>query len=336
MQNAARRLVAATLALTVAALAGCAGSPVAQQTIDAQRAMQERQAQEEFNRKLSAMAVQTSRSDRTLQTAYPVGPGDVLEIAVFEVPELNTKVRINGKGTVILPLLGELEVGGKAVREVEALITERLTEFMHDPQVSVFIDEYQSQQIAVTGAVNDAALHTITRPRTVLELLSMSGGLSTGAGKQIYVQTTVDGKPQRLIIDLNEVLSNPDEKSLAILLKGGDSVFVPEAGTVFVEGAVNKPGAYPLKGGTGVLEAIAMAGGAKFEARENEIQVVTMGAQREKQVVKLDLDKLRANEVTGIELKDGDIVLVPTNALQAGFAGFWRGFSGIFGVGYGI
>jgi len=323
-------------AVLAAALTGCGGTPVAKETVDAQRAIQERAAKEEFNRKLAAMAVRTSRSDQVLQQEYPVGAGDVLDISVFEVEELNTKVRVNGKGTVILPLLGELEVGGKSLREVEDLITARLTEYMHDPQVSVFIAEYQSQQISVTGAVNQPALHTLTRPRTVLEMISMSGGLSQNAGKQIYVQTAVDNKSQRLIIDLNEVLSNPNEESLAIVLKGGDSIFVPEAGTVFVEGAVNKPGAYPLKGDTGVIEAIAMAGGAKFEAREGAIQVVTTGASGQREVVKMDLDKLRTNEAASIELQDGDIVMVPTNAAQAGLAGFWRGLTGIFSVGYGV
>jgi polysaccharide biosynthesis/export protein len=337
MLSARTRGVAALVAVLVLAITGgCGGTPVAKETVDAQRAIQERAAKDDLNRKLSAMAVATSRSDRVLQQEYPVGPGDVLDITVFEVEELNTKVRINGKGTVILPLLGEIDVGGKPLSEVENLIVERLKEFMHSPQVSIFIDEYQSQQISVTGAVNDPALHTLSRPRTVLEVLSLSGGLSEKAGNKIYVQTTMEGQSQRLIIDLDEVLANPDEESLAIVLGGGDSIFVPEAGTVFVEGAVNKPGGYELSGDTGVIEAIAMAGGAKFEAREGEVQVITMSAAGGKEVVNVDLDKLRANETAGISLQDGDIVLVPTSGLQAGFAGFWRGITGIFSVGYGV
>lgn len=331
-----RGLLALAAAAMLAVTAGCGGTPVTNETVDAQRSIQERAAKDELNRKLSAMAVTTSRSDQSLQQEYPVGAGDVLAISVFEVEELNTTVRVNRRGTVILPLLGELDVGGKSLREVEALIVERLTKFMHEPQVSVFIDEYQSQQISVTGAVNDPELHTLSRPRTVLEMLSMSGGLSEKAGKRIYVQTTLDGEPQRLIIDLDEVLANPDQQSLAIVLRGGDSIFVPEAGTVFVEGAVNKPGAYPLKGDTGVIEAIAMAGGPRFEARENDVQIITMSATGDKEVVATDLDELRANQAPSIALRDGDIVLVPSNTAKAGFAGFWRGLTGIFSVGYGV
>jgi polysaccharide export outer membrane protein len=231
-----------------------------------------------------------------------------------------------------------VSVGGKTLREIEDLLVKRLKQYMHDPQVSVYVSDYQSQQVSVTGAVNDPSLHTLTRPRTVLELLSMSGGLSPNAGKKIYVQTTVDGQPQRLIIDLDEVLNNPTDTSFALLLKGGDSIFVPEAGTVFVEGAVKKPGAYQLKGDTGVLEAIAMAGGAEFAARQSKVQVITLAGNggQGKEVVAVDLDKLRANESPNVVLKDGDIVLVPTNTVKAGFAGFWHGLAGIFGVGYSV
>lgn len=315
---------------------GCGTTPVSDDAVDGQRAAQERASKEELNRKLSSMAIRNSVDAKVLQQEYPIGAGDILDISVFDVEELNKTVRVNGKGTIILPLLGELQVGGKTLTEVEELITDELTEFMHDPQISVFIAEYRSQQISVTGAVNEPTLHTLTRPRTVLELLSMSGGLSAKAGKQIYVRTVIDGEPRRLIIDLDEVLTNPDNQSLAILLRGDDSIFVPEAGVVFVEGAVNKPGAYQLKGSTGVLEAIAMAGGPKFEARESGVQIITFANGDEKEVVPVDLDKLRANQGDNVELHDGDIVIVPTNTMKAGFSGFWRGISGIFGVGYSV
>lgn len=333
---ASTRLNAALGVVLVALIAGCASNRVAPETMDARRAVEERVSKEKMNRQLAALAVRTSTSNQALQQEYPVGAGDVLEISVFEVEELNTKVRVNGKGSVILPLLGELYVGGKALREIEVLLVDRLKEFMHDPQVSVFVAEYQSQQISVTGAVNEPALHTLTRPRTVLEMLSMSGGLSKTAGKSIYVNTRLEGQPQRLIIDLDEVLSNPDNDAFAILLKGGDSIFVPEAGTVFVEGAVNKPGAYQLKGDAGVIEAIAMAGGTQFEAQKT-IQVVTFGSSGQKEIININLGDLKANEAPNVALSDGDIVLVPTSAVKAGLSGFWlRGFTGIFGMGYNV
>lgn len=329
------RLVGIWILLAVfALLVGCRSTPLAHKTIDAQRAAQERASQDGFNNQLAAIAISTSQSDRLLEQEYPVGPGDVLDIAVFQVDELNTTARVNAKGTIILPLLGELKVGDKPLREVEELLDERLTEFMHDPQVSVFVAEYNAQQVSVTGAVNDPALHTLTRPRTVLELLSMSGGLTTDAGRKIYVQTTIKREPQRLIIDLDEIMRNPDDRSLRIALKGGDAIFVPEAGVVFVEGAVKNPGSYKLTGNTGVMEAIALAGGIKYEAKETIVQIYTMVPGKEAQVINVNMDELRAATGPNIALKDGDIVVVPISALKAGFAITARGIGSIFRVGF--
>lgn len=315
---------------------GCASQPVAQDTVNAQRVSQDRTSRGDLNKELASLAAQSGASAQTLWTDYPIGAGDVLEIAVFGVSELNTKVRVSRQGAIMLPLVGELAVGGRSPREVERMLDDRLTEYMHDPEVSVFVAEYQSQQVSVTGAVHSPAMHTLKQPRTVLELLSMSGGLSPEAGKMIYVNTTLDNAPQRFIVDLEQVLSNPNHENLEILLSGGDSIFVPQAGVVFVEGAVNAPGSYPLKGGTGIIEAIAMAKGTKFDAREADVQVFSSDASGERVVVSVPLDRIRANEVPNFELQDGDIVVVPSNTFKRNFAGFWSGFRGIFGMGYSL
>lgn len=324
------------LILMVGALVGCGSMPAPSETRDARTVTQARSDTMELNEKLASLAATSVVSSDLLRREYGVGAGDVLDVAVFNVEELNTKVRVGRAGTILMPLLGELEVAGKSVRKVEELIEKRLTEFLHDPDVTVFVAEYNSQQVPVNGAVNNPALHTLTRPRTVMELLSMSGGFTEDAGKQIYIRTLIDGKAQRVIMDLDQVLLNGHDEEHRILISGGDSIFVPQAGTVFVEGAVNDPGAYPLKGNTGVIEAIAMAGGAKFAAQEDKIQIVTITKTGAREIVSLNLDEVRANETSNVALSDGDIVLVPTSKMKAGWAGFWRGFSGIFGVGYGL
>lgn len=326
---------AAILCLSVLA-SGCQSTPVPEGTLNAQMAAQKRADTGELNQKLAAAALKASVDDGALEQEYAIGAGDVLNVSVFGVEELNTTVRVSSRGVVILPLLGGIKIGGRSPAEVEDLVAERLTEYIHAPSVSVYVSEYHAQQVSVTGAVGQPALHTLTRPRTVMELLSMSGGLSPKAGRQIYVQTRIDGEPQRLIIDLEKVLLNPDNGSLRVVLRGGDVIFVPEAGTVFVEGAVNRPGAYQLEAKAGVIEAVAMAGGTKFAARENLVRVITRSDAGEPDIVSVDLDEVRANQVPNVELQDGDIVLVPESGAKAGFAGFWRGFTGIFGVGYGL
>ncbi len=288
---------------------------------------------ESLNMQLAAAAGRQSASPAALEE-YRVGPGDVLEIAVFQVEELNLKVRVNGRGTVIVPLLGEVGVGDRTTAEVEEMVAAELGErYLHDPQVSVFVAEYRSRQITVMGSVKEPAVHSVQRPHTVLELLSMSGGLNEKAGYRIHVQTAMldadSGRPEprNLVIDLKSLLESGDA-AYNLVLRGGDSVYVPQAGVVFVEGAVRKPGAYQMQGETNVLKAIAMAGGSEYEAKEGSIQVFR--SSEDDAVIEVDLKAVRAKQVPDVLLQDGDIVVVGSNILKQGFAGFWRGITGLF------
>lgn len=318
-------------------LCACAGTSTTSTDVVRMQQSAQRQAEtEEINRKLSMMASAASLSSGSF--GYEVGPGDVLDIAVFQVEELNRKVRVSGDGTIDLPLLDELEVGGLTALEIEQLLARELGEkYLHDPQVSVFIDEYRSQEITVMGAVEEPGIHSVRRPHSLLEVLSMSGGLLPEAGGKVYVQTRTEdpdtGKltPSNLVIDLRQLLQSGDPE-YNLVLHGGDSVHVPKAGTVFVEGEVNKPGAYQMVGETNVLKAIAMAGGTQWEAKEDAIRVFRQDAEDQK-IIKVDMAAVKNNRAPDLILRDGDIVVVGTSGPKATLAGFWRGISGIFRVG---
>lgn len=331
-----------TLALAAAlALAGCGGGSnlASESSLEFQRAAAQRGKTEELNRQLTAVSEQFGA--RVAQSEYPLGAGDVIDIAVFQVEELNKTVRINGRGTIILPLLGEIEVAGLTAQEAERLLAERLTEYMHDPQVSVFVSEYRSQEISVLGAVQEPGIKQVTRSRTLLEMLTVAGGLSDAAGSQVYVQTTErdpdtgQAIARNAIVDLRQLLSSPEHN---FLLEGGDTVFVPEAGIVFVEGAVEKPGAVQLERDTTVLKAIAQAGGPKTYAIEDEVQVIRQDTDGDgrPEIRVVDLDTVRQTGSDDLLLEDGDIVVVGVNHLKRGWSGFWRGFAGIFSVGVGL
>jgi polysaccharide export outer membrane protein len=341
--NPARAVLAALIAagaLALLTLSGCAATSEPGSTAVAQvRSQADTYA---LNRQLaSAAAMRAATTRQYTQEEYRVGPGDVLDIAVFQVEELNRKARVSGSGTLILPLLGEVPVGGKTVAEVERMLAEELGRtFLRDPQVSVFVEEYRSQQITVMGAVEKPGVFNVYRPRNVFEMLSEAGGLTEDAGSKVYVQTVgIDaqtGQPTQdaIIIDLKQVLESSDP-TLNVVLRGGDTVHVPRGGTVFVEGAVRKPGAYQMRGEVNVLKAIALAGGTQFEAREGEIQVFRQETG-DKQVIDIDLKGIRDGRVPDVALRDGDIVIVKSDLIKRGFAGFWRGFTGIFSLGKSI
>ncbi len=327
--------------LSIVAITGCSGKKgtISEEALELQQVQAQREKTESLNRQLSTVADQLRMSAG--QNEYLLGSGDVLDIAVFQVEELNKTVRVNGRGSIILPLLGEIQVAGLTARAAEQQLVQGLTEFLHDPQISVFVAEYRSQEISVLGAVQEPGIKSVTRSRTLLEILTLAGGITEKAGSQIYVQTTdVDPDTQQslarnTIIELRQLLSTPEYN---LVLKGGDTVFVPKAGTVFVEGAVNNPGAFPLEVETTVLKIIAQAGGPKYEAIEDKVQIIRQDGDDDGKpdIITINLDEVRESGQNDVVVQDGDIVVVGINSFKRGMRGFWRGFTGLFTVGFAL
>ena len=233
-------------------------------------------ALEALNQQIEIASAKAEMTDRSVikRIGYKIGPDDVIEISVFLVEELNKTVRITGDGYILLPLVGALHVEGKTVQEVQNLLTRELGEkYLQDPQVNVFVAEYRSHQVAVLGAVAKPNIYNIKRPRSVLEMVSMAGGLTKEAGNRIRIQRGIIDEEsgelaaESLIVDLQPLIEGLN-KETTLLLSGGDSIMIPKAGAVFLEGQVFKPGAYPLTSGTTVLKALSMAGGTKFTAEK--------------------------------------------------------------------
>lgn len=108
---------------------------------------------------------------------YRIGPEDLLEVQVFGVDQLTRTVRVNSRGLISLPLIGNLEVGGLNAQQAEALIVGKLAEgFLQDPQVSLFIKEYTSQRVTIEGAVNKPGVYPLRGPTTLLQSLAVAGG----------------------------------------------------------------------------------------------------------------------------------------------------------------
>jgi len=269
---------------------------------------------------------------------YRLGPDDVLSIEAAQVEELHgLRIRVGGSGRVALPLLGTVSLAGLTLSEAEAELNQRLRRYMHNPQVTLFVDDYRSQEITVTGAVSNPGIYPVQRPRSLFELLSLAGGLTRDAGHTINARVHMpdpdNGQliPQSLIIDLRELLQEGEAQHL--VLSGGDSIFVPEAGVFFVEGAVSKPGAYSVRGDMNLLKAIAMAGGTDWAAIDNDIRIVRRTNAQEPEVISLDLRAIRDQQADDVPVLDGDIIVVSASGFKQGVSAFFRGISGIFSFG---
>lgn len=163
------------------------------------------------------------------QAEYRIGPLDLLEISVFQVPELSKSVKVNASGVVALPLIGTVTAGGRTVAELESEITAKLAaKYMQNPEVTVFVKESTSQRVTVDGAVEKPGIVPLTGPTTLMQTVAMSGGLKRGAKpREIVVFRSVGTQRTAAKFDLTAIRKGQAQDPL---LYGGDIVVVESSG----------------------------------------------------------------------------------------------------------
>jgi polysaccharide export outer membrane protein len=245
----------------------------------------------------------------------PVGAEDLLEISVFEIPDLNRTVRVSTRGTISLPLLGEIRVAGLTPTELEGRLRDELgRRYLQDPQVSVFVREHGSSKVSVLGAVGKPGVYEMIGPRTLLQILSQAGGLTDHAAAELFlIRGDADGGTERMPIDVRDLMASRDP-ALNVTIRSGDIVSVPieEDIYIYVDGAVRQPGRvdHPASRSITLLQAIAKAGGTTDRANLKEIQVLRKGGDGTQTVMQVNLKRIRKGKDPDPILQDGDIVVV--------------------------
>ncbi len=248
--------------------------------------------------------------------AYRIGPGDLLELKVFQVDELSQTVRVSEDGSITLPLLGRVMVEGLTQEGVVQKLTALLqAKYVKNPQVTIFIKEYKNQQVAVIGAVEKAGSYELVGRKNLLQIISMAGGFSETAGNEVFIlREGPDGVTSTVAIDLKDLLVNGNQK-LNIPIEPNDVINVPvdREIKVFVMGRVTKPGAVTAKLSEGVtlLQAIADAGGLAEGAKESAITITRKDKTGKEQKIKVNLKDIIKGKKKDILLQEGDVVFVP-------------------------
>jgi polysaccharide export outer membrane protein len=272
-----------------------------QGTLPVQKAVPSRgETTQQFNQRLEESRKTLSRaSAEPTVDEWRIGPDDMLEITVFEGPELNQTLRVSANGEISLQLLGEVRAGGLTPRQLELVLQELLRRtYMKDPHVGVFVRELQSHPVSVVGAVKRPGVFQIRGTKTVLELLSMAEGLADDAGDTVLVmrgasfpgasgsentdqKQQLDATSSQAIRDaplasrptavpqqdgaseIAEVnlkrLLESDDPAFNIPVHPGDIVKVPRAGIVYVVGEVKKPGGFVLRSNENISVLQALA-----------------------------------------------------------------------------
>ncbi len=279
----------------------------------------------EYNRRL----VQLEQSVRSAAGAAEgqIGPEDLLEITILGAEELNRTVRVNNAGEISLPLIGPVVAAGRTARELEQEIGRRLAErYMRDPQVSVFLKELNSRGVAVFGAVARPGVYQVRRRSSLVEMLSLAGGLAEDAGDRVLITRS----PERVLagelapvaeIHLKELLQS-DRAELDLAVWPGDVIRVPRAGVVYVVGEVHKPGGFLLRGNESisVLQSLALAEGLTRTAARSRVRIIRTDASTGvRQEIPVDLRRILDGKAPDLLLQPRDIVFVPNSAARGAF-----------------
>jgi polysaccharide biosynthesis/export protein len=275
-----------------------------------------------------------ARDDR-----YRIGPGDLLAISVFDYPQLATEIRVDSRGTIVLPMIeGEVQASCRTEVQLAREIGVRYLKYLKEPQVRVAVTDYQSQPVAVLGAVNSPGRFQLQRRLRLLELLTYVNGPATGAGRSIQIihtgsapcEVSPNGAEQSNGTEVAEQANGTEQPleyafetlSLSEALRGveranpfvqpGDIITVPEAETYYLMGNVAKPAAYPIKEPVTLTQAIVIAGGTLPDSQTSKIRIIRQaGPGAPKTELLCDLKAIAKEQSREVMLQANDIIEVP-------------------------
>ena len=261
-----------------------------------------------------ALVAGSLAAQQSARSTYRIGPKDLIEIKVFEVPDLNVELRVEGDGIVRLPLLGELRVEGLTTAQVADQLRAILEEkYIQRASVTVDIREYRSRPISVIGAVPRPGPLTVSGRWTLLEALAAAGGLADDHGDTIFVLRRSDnGLVDQVAINVEDLMVHA-KLDVNIPVFTGDLINVPATieVTVFCLGEVKRPGALTFKSTQRLtlLAAIARAGGLTDRASKT-IVIRRHDRSGEDTEIEANFKNIMSGKEPDVELERDDVVLV--------------------------
>ena len=245
------------------------------------------------------------------RSAVRLGAGDLIEVTVYNVPELNTRIRVSNEGDISLPLINNVHVDGLTIDEAEVIIERRLDDggFVKNPHVQIFVQEYTSQGASVLGEISKPGVYPVLGDQKLFTLISSAGGLTERAGKNITI--TRRGQAP-IVVAISHNLQDHPESNVPVF--PGDTVIVRRADVVYVVGDVSRPSGFLMDSGNiSVLQAIALAGGTNSTAKLGAVRIVRRGPNG-LSMVPVPLKKLMEAKANDMPMQADDILFVPTSA----------------------
>ena len=272
-----------------------------------------------------------------LRSTYLLGTDDQVTVHALDAEELSDKpVRIDPNGDIRLPLAGRIHAAGLTVGQLEAEVTDRLKRYIKEPEVSVSVVEFRSQPVSVIGSVKNPGVQQLQGRKTLVEMLSLAGGVGEDAGYSVKITRKLEWGPVPLptakddptgrfsIAEVSlaaiEDARNPAEN---ITICPEDVISVPHAEMVYVIGTVPRAGGYVLheKQTLSVLQALSLAGGLDHFAKSEEARILRpVAGNGNRTEIPVNLKAIMAGQSGDVPLKPEDILFVPSSTQKKAWA----------------
>jgi polysaccharide export outer membrane protein len=282
---------------------------------------------------------------------YRIGPSDVLEIVIEDAPELSGTYRVSASGTFPMHQLGSVSVAGKTAEELQKLIADGLRgDYLKDPRVTVIVKQMNSRAFFIQGAVRRPDVYQIEGKPSLLELVTLAGGLAENHGSTAFIIRKMKPKHVAITSESNaqsgeqspeqDSPSTPKYDLLKVningLLRGdfdqnmfvepGDIVNIPPTDVFFVAGEVNGPGSFPLKEGTTLRQAISLAQGTTFEAAKSRAVIFREDQTGKRQEIQIDLNAVMSGKKEDVPIAANDVIIVPNSRFKSVGGALLRAF----------
>ena len=262
-----------------------------------------------------AQLIQTINESLPLE--YLIGPGDLVEVQVWDQPELSGRHTVGPSGKLSLPLIGEMKVQGLTRTEAANLVKSRLETYYRDLFVNFQIIEYNNNRVFVLGRVANPGIVRFSWRGNLLEALSLAGSIPVlDRSTQLTKCAVIRGKNEIIWIDLKALLVDGN-LNLNLHLANNDIIFIPDGhdALVYVMGEVVNPGAYRITTEMSFLDALMLAGGITLDGKKTNVRLIR-NKDGEPFVLKIDMARFRKGDYQhDVTLRENDIIYVSRKGL---------------------
>ncbi len=261
----------------------------------------------------SPSPTEAASAAQPMSSSPALGVGDMVEVNVYNVPELTTKSRLGNNGDIYLPLVDYVHLAGLSVEEAQAMIEKRLSDggFVKNPHVSLSVDQSASQGVSLLGEVSRPGVYPVVGEPRLYDVISSAGGFTPAAGQSITV-THRNQSDKPVNVPLSRKLKDNPVSNIPV--SPGDTILVHKADIVYVVGEVIRPSGFLMDSDSlTVLKVIALAGGTTRTAKMNGVKIIRKGPDGMTEIP-VELKKMLEAKVNDIALKADDILFVPNSA----------------------